>query len=554
MGSTKPLGTSPRHRSRPVFDDKSSTALPDERTTLSEPQKRPTATYRFSVVLRIVFGALLGTAPVLISLPLSPAHRSPYLLAYPAVIVSAWLFGPAAAVACAVFAAVLIEHYIFGAGRLGLTQSSSLWFVRQFIFLLGSVLAGVATRFAAARREKQAGMIFERELRLAKAERDVAIERERANELARENDVRLSLALDGADVGLWAWDVAANVSRWTPGFYRLHGLPGGGPASHDIWISRVLPEDRQKVLASLADALGTGQRFSSEYRINDLEGAERWIACDGVCVLDDAGTVTQMSGYCVDITRRKRTEVALIRTEKLAVAGRLAASIAHEINDPLDAAINLLYLLRDRVHDAEGTTHLNEAVAQLERVSTISQQTLRFSRNSTRVSQHRPSKLIESTLNLLGPKLKLSGTTVKTEVRQDPQIYCSSSEIQQILTNLVNNAVDAMGQGGTLRLRVSETLDGKTGRSRQARITIADSGSGMTQDVLRHMREPFFTTKQELGTGLGMWVVYELIERYGGRMMVRTSTVGQHRGTAFSIALPLGCAPEMEGEPDGARI
>ena len=301
--------------------------------------------------------------------------------------------------------------------------------------------------------------------------------------------------------------------------------------------------------APLAEALRTGQRLTSEYRIDGLEGVERWIALDGLCVLDDKQTVMRMSGYCVDITRRKRTELALIRTEKLAVAGRLAASIAHEINDPLDAAMNLLYLLRDRVSDAEGITYLNDAVEQLERVSTISQQTLRFSRSSNRVSQHRPSELVNSTLNLLGPKLKLSGTTVRKEVRHDSLIHCSSSEIQQILTNLINNAVDAMGQGGMLWVRVSESSDWKSGRGREARITIADNGSGMSRDVLRHMREPFFTTKQDLGTGLGLWVVYELIERYGGRMTVRTSTAGQHRGTVFSIALPIGRVVEVADEP-----
>ena len=336
----------------------------------------------------------------------------------------------------------------------------------------------------------------------------------------------------------------ANAFRWTSGFYRLHGLPAGGPASHDLWLSRVLPDDRQRIDALLAEALRTGQRFSSEYRTNDLEGGERWVALEGVCALGEKETVVRMSGYCVDITRRKRTEVALIRTEKLAVAGRLAASIAHEINDPLDAAINLLYLLRDRVPDPEGITYLNDAVAQLERVSTISQQTLRFSRSSNRFSEHRPSELVDSTLDLLGPKLKLSETTVRTEIRRDSPIHCSSSEIQQILTNLVNNAVDAMGSGGTLRIRISEAADWRSGNGREARITIADNGSGMTRDVLLHMREPFFTTKQDLGTGLGMWVVYELVERYGGRMTVRTSTAAQHRGTVFLISFPLGRVPE----------
>ena len=533
-----------------VFATKDSTAPLSERRTLSETRVKSTATYRFRLPVRIAFGALLATVPVLISLALKPTHRSPYLLSYPAVIVSAWLFGPSASVACAVLAAVLIEHYVSGGGRSGLTPGSSVWFVREFVFLLGSVLAGVATRFAAARREKQAGLVFERELRLTQAERDVAVERERANELARENDVRVSLALDGADLGLWEWDVLPDTFRWTSGFYRLHGLPAGGPADQEIWLARVLPDDRQKIAAPLEEALRTGQRFSSEYRVGGLEGAERWVACDGLCVLDETKKVVRMNGYCVDITRRKRTEFALIRTEKLAVAGRLAASIAHEINNPLDAAINLLYLLRDHIPDAEGISYLDDAVAQLERVSTISQQTLRFSRNSSRISPHRSSELVDSTLNLLGPKLKLSGTTVKTEVRRDPVLYCSSSEIQQILTNLVNNAVDAMGQDGVLRIRVSESRDWRTGDGRGARITVADNGSGMTEDVLKRMREPFFTTKQDLGTGLGMWVVYELVERYGGRMTVRTSTATQHRGTVFSISLPRGSLLEALEAPD----
>jgi PAS domain S-box-containing protein len=484
------------------------------------------------------FGALLGVVPYIASLLMSPSHRSPYLLAYPAVILSAWIWGLPGAVACASVAGAIIEHFIYTARQIDVTPTPTGWMARLVMFLAGSILVGFLTRSAAQQRERIATESLQQKLALMEAERKSANEREQAAELRLENEVRTHMALDGANAGLWELDLIRNESKWSTGFCRLHGLAHDGIVDYEVWRGQVHPDDIDGIEKEIQRAISEVASFDSEYRVALPGGEVRWVAYQGTVSAGPDGKAMKISGYCGDVTRRKLADLAILKHEKLAVAGRLSASIAHEVNNPLEAVTNLLYLLRRGTLNHEQAAYLDEAMQQVGRVSQVASQTLKFSRSSNRNAACKPSELIENTLQLLRPKLQIAQVEVSTEIRQDPQIYCSVGEIQQVLINLINNSIEAMAGPGKIRIRTAASHDWSNRAKSGVRITVADTGSGMSRETSHRMREAFFTTKEGTGTGLGMWIVSELMDKHDGKISVSSSMHPKHHGTVLSLFLP----------------
>lgn len=359
----------------------------------------------------------------------------------------------------------------------------------------------------------------------------------RTEELVLENEARLRMALDGAYVGLFEWNVQTHQSQWSAGFYRLHGLEPNTEPSYELWRDQVHPDDIERVEKEVSKALETQTQVDTDYRIRRSDGELRWTLLQASIHADDHGQPLTMRGFCGDITRRKLADAALLESERLAITGRLSSAIAHEINNPLEAAFNLLYLARGQASAASQIGLLDEALDQLRRVSVISTQILRFSRR-TKPAMVKVSAVLQSTLSLLAPKLKLGSITVSTDFRGDPELLIAPGELQQILVNIINNAADATKAQGKLRIRVRSSVDWKERKLEGVRITIADCGSGMPPETVRRIREPFFTTKEGAGTGLGMWVVHELIGKYKGKLSIRSSTKGNDHGSSFSVFFP----------------
>ena len=236
---------------------------------------------------------------------------------------------------------------------------------------------------------------------------------------------------------------------------------------------------------------------------------------------------------------RARTEKALLETEKLAVVGRLASSIAHEINNPLEAVTNLLFLMGSTALPQDAAQYLQMAQAELLRVSQITIETLRFSRQNTSATSVKLSDLIESVLSLHDARLKSGRIKVERHYVEARPLVCFPSELRQVIANLVGNAIDAMAgfDRSRLCLRVRDAHDSRNGKD-GVRLLVADTGSGMSRTTLHQIWEPFFTTKGTTGTGLGLWVTAEIIRKHHGRVWVRSSTENGKRGTIFSIFFP----------------
>ncbi len=239
-----------------------------------------------------------------------------------------------------------------------------------------------------------------------------------------------------------------------------------------------------------------------------------------------------------DITQIRKTEAALIQAEKLAIAARLAASVAHEINNPLEAITNLLYLASTGDDAAAAREYSAQALQEVNRVSHITQQTLKFHRQSTSPSLVQISEIVDSLLVLYHRKLVAKNISVTCQFREAPPILCLAGDLRQIFANIIANAIDAMRSGGKLVIRVSPSIDWRDHTRPGIRTTIADSGIGMNLETLRRMCEPFFTTKSGTGTGLGMWVCAQLVERLNGDIRVWSTARRGKSGTAFSCFMP----------------
>ncbi|WP_263373531.1 two-component system sensor histidine kinase NtrB [Granulicella aggregans] len=250
------------------------------------------------------------------------------------------------------------------------------------------------------------------------------------------------------------------------------------------------------------------------------------------------GVVTHLVGIQTDVTARMEFEAALRESEKLAAVGRLASSIAHEINNPLESVMNLLYLAQQTDDPVEVRRYLQAADGELKRVSLITAQSLRFYKQSTRPMAIYPAELMDSVSSMYAGLMENSHVSLQRRYRGERMIVCLESEIRQVLNNLVRNAIDAMRmRGGTLVLRSREAMDWRSG-ARGVAIMVADTGSGMSAETIKSIYTAFFTTKGIGGTGLGLWISSEIVARHKGRLLVRSSQREGKRGTVFLLWLP----------------
>jgi PAS domain S-box-containing protein len=275
-------------------------------------------------------------------------------------------------------------------------------------------------------------------------------------------------------------------------------------------------------------------------------------------VRTETETTRWVGAILVDITEQKRGEETLRRTEKLAATGRLAASIAHEINNPLEAVTNLLYLIRQENLSPETARFADLAQQEVTRVSEITQQTLRFYRQSTLPALTNIAELLESVITLHLGRLQTLRVDLQRDFEDNLQLFCFAGELRQLFANLIGNALDSMTpDGGRLIVRAHRarlihairTADGTPGSVSGVpgiRISVGDTGGGISQESLRHIFEPFFTTKEATGTGLGLWVSEQIIRKHHGSVRVRSRDHGA-TGTVFSIFFPAtGVEPDTQ--------
>jgi signal transduction histidine kinase len=297
-----------------------------------------------------------------------------------------------------------------------------------------------------------------------------------------------------------------------------------------MWAGRFHPEDVENIFANWEKSIATAEPYHVEYRLRRHDGVYRHFLARAVPLFNETGAVERWIGSCIDVHDRKLAEDALRWSEKLATAGRLAASIAHEINNPLEGVTNSIYLaLQDASLSEVTRSYLTMADQELARVSQITTQTLRFHKQSTLANEIDLCEVMRSVLDLFGPRLKAKGVAVKEECDPTAVVKCFADEMRQVFANLVSNSLDATGPGGVLRIRIKKTHAWKRNLRNGVKVVVADTGSGISKTVHEHMFEPFVSTKDATGIGLGLWVSDGIIRKRLGEFK---------HGTVMTLFLP----------------
>lgn len=351
----------------------------------------------------------------------------------------------------------------------------------------------------------------------------------------RESDDRFRQAQRSASIGAYDWNVESGAITWSEELPSLRGLVPNG--RFESWMQLVHPDDRHRIKAHFRQAVRQQREFEIQGRLLLPDRSVIWFVSRGQAFHSESGAV-HVLGIVLDITQRKQAEELLQRSEKLATVGRLAASIAHEINNPLESITNLLYLLQ---HDSSisppGQQYVRMAQDELARVSHITRQTLGFYRESATPQPVDVCELMRDIVRLYSRKIQNKQLIVREHYSLSRRIQLFPSEIRQVCSNLLLNAIEATPNAGTITVRVGGGRDWRRGL-KGIRITVADNGHGIRLEDKRHIFEPFFTTKGEKGTGLGLWVTSGIVQKHRGNIRVRSSTNDGSSGTAFSVFLP----------------
>ena len=361
--------------------------------------------------------------------------------------------------------------------------------------------------------------------------------RKEAEASIKASDEKLKIALETAQLGSWELQLSDLSIECSKVCRMNYGRDASEPFDYEqLWMT-VHQEDREATEAAVKDAITNRGVYRAEYRVIWPDSSLHWIVASGRVLLGENGEPKQMVGVTLDVTDRHLAAEALIKTEKLAAVGRLASSIAHEINNPLESVTNLLYLARNGSNGATNAEYIDAAERELKRVSVIANQTLRFHKQSTLPIAIGTGEIIDSVLSMFQGKILNSRIHVEQRQRSRNRIVCFEGEIRQVVSNLVGNAIDALPVGGRLFVR---SHDGSAVSSQEPGvfITVADNGGGMSKQTIEKAFEPFFTTKGIVGTGLGLWISHEIIARHGGAIRVRSRQQGGRNGTVFQMFLP----------------
>jgi PAS domain S-box-containing protein len=372
-------------------------------------------------------------------------------------------------------------------------------------------------------------------------------------ELRPQTDSRALLAaiVESSDDAIISKNTQGIITSWNQAAERIFGYTAQEAIGRHVTLISMPGREWE-----MSRILG---RILSNHRVSHYETVRRHkdghpvlVSLTVSPILNDDGVIIGASKIVRDITVRKKAEQALLQTEKLAMLGRLSASIAHEINNPLEAVTNLLFLLRNYPLPAEGYEYLQMAETELARISNIVTQTLTFHRQNSTPSPADITTILDSALSFLRHRILNRNITVSRRYRPTHPIPCLDGEIRQVALNLIANALDAIQlhqtqieehapyssqTGARIIVACRSATDCRTQKS-GVRVTIADNGSGIPPDVLPRIYEAFFTTRGNSGNGLGLWITSEIIHRHNGHIRVRSSQSPTRHGTVFSFFLP----------------
>jgi PAS domain S-box-containing protein len=361
--------------------------------------------------------------------------------------------------------------------------------------------------------------------------------RESAKHLAE-----LAAIVDSSDDVILSKDLNGIVTSWNAAATRVFGYTAEEMIGQSIL--KLIPEhlhpDEKRIIENIRADRRVEHfdtvRLTKDGRLID-------VSLTVSPIKDAEGRIIGASKILRSISARKQMEQSLLLSEKIAATGRMAATIAHEINNPLEAVVNLLFLLRPMVIGPEGANYLASAESELARVSHIAKQTLGYYREHASASRAYLSDIAEHAIAIYEPRCIATGITITRSLESSRKVMLRRGEMMQVISNLITNSMYGMPTGGTLSISVSDTEDPTVGVA----LTVADDGVGIAPEILPRVFEAFFTTRYTVGTGIGLFIAKQLVEGHGGRIDLLSSNEAERHGTTVRVFLPVLTAYEEKG-------
>jgi PAS domain S-box-containing protein len=347
----------------------------------------------------------------------------------------------------------------------------------------------------------------------------------------------LAAIVESSDDVILSKDLNGTITSWNAAAARVFGYSAEEMVGSSIL--KLIPEHLHSDEKTIIESIRAGKRVE-HFETVRLTKIGRLIEVSLTIspIRDELGRVIGASKILRDISGRKRIEQSLLQAEKIAATGRMAATIAHEINNPLEAVTNLLYLLRPMITDPAGINFLSSAEDELGRVSHIAKQTLGYYREHASASNASLAELAQHAITIYEPRCKAAGIEIRTALDSSTKIVLRRGEMMQVISNLIANSIHAMPSGGLLSLSVEDSKSSPAGIV----LTIQDDGVGIAPEHLPKVFDAFFTTRTAIGTGIGLFVAKQFVEGHGGRIEVESSNDAENHGTTIRIFMPMTSA------------
>jgi PAS domain S-box-containing protein len=366
------------------------------------------------------------------------------------------------------------------------------------------------------------------------------------DEALRESSKRLgelAAIVESSDDVILSKDLNGIITSWNGAATRLFGYSAEEMIGSSILklIPEHLHSDEKTIIASIR--AGKSVEHFETVRLTK-SGQLIDVSVTVSPVKDEQGKVIGASKILRDISGRRRIEQSLLQAEKIAATGRMAATIAHEINNPLEGVTNLLYLLRPMITDPVGVSYLSSAETELGRVSHIAKQTLGYYREHAAASSASMAEMALHAVTIYGPRCMAAGIEIRKALDSSRKIVMRRGEMMQVISNLIVNSIYAMPEGGVLSISVEDVKDPRDGIV----LNVEDDGVGIAPGVLPRVFEAFFSTRLTVGTGIGLFVAKQFVEGHGGQIQIQSKSDQEGHGTTVRVFLPISTAYENSGD------
>jgi PAS domain S-box-containing protein len=358
-------------------------------------------------------------------------------------------------------------------------------------------------------------------------------ESQKAREIGLRHAGELAAIVDSSDDVILSKDLNGIINSWNAAATRVFGYSAEEMIGSSIF--KIIPEHLHSDETMIIENLRAGRRVEHFETVRVTKTGQLIdVSLTVSPVMDEHGKVIGASKILRDISERKKLERSLLQAEKIAATGRMAATIAHEINNPLQAIVNLLCLLRPLISDPKGIKYFDSIESDLLRVSHIAKQTLGYYRENASAIDTSLAELVERAVAIYGPRCKALGIEIRMALDSSRLTRLRRGEMMQVISNLISNSIYAMPRGGVLSLSVKDSETERDGFV----LEVEDNGAGIAADDLPRVFDAFFTTRNTVGTGIGLFIVKQFVEGHGGRIEIESNKDVENHGTRVRVLLP----------------